>query len=58
MANKWIPPNQNNPPVIGLGYLDKKYGKEAADISEIPPDDTSSDIFLTIFGNFRYFNTT
>ena len=58
MAKKWIPPNQDNPPVIGLSYLEKNYGKEAADISEILPEDASSDIFVTIFGNFGYFTTT
>ena len=35
MAKKWEPPYQDRQPVIGLGYLEKNYGKDATEITEI-----------------------
>ena len=35
MAQKWEPPYQDRQPVIGLGYLEKNYGKDATKITEI-----------------------
>ena len=35
MAKKWEPPYQDHQPVIGLGYLEKNYGKDATEITEI-----------------------
>ena len=35
MAKKWEPPYQDCQPVIGLGYLEKNYGKDATEITEI-----------------------
>ena len=35
MAKKWEPPYQDRQPVIGLGYLEKNYGKNATKITEI-----------------------
>ena len=35
MAKKWEPPYQDRQPVIGLGYLEKNYGKDATKITEI-----------------------
>ena len=35
MAKKWEPPYQDRQPVIGLGYLEKNYGKDATEIIEI-----------------------
>ena len=35
MAKKWEPPYQDRQPVIGLGYLEKNYGKDATQITEI-----------------------
>ena len=35
MAEKWEPPYQDRQPVIGLGYLEKNYGKDATEITEI-----------------------
>ena len=35
MAKNWEPPYQDRQPVIGLGYLEKNYGKDATEITEI-----------------------
>ena len=35
MAKKWEPPYQDHQPVIGLGYLEENYGKDATKITEI-----------------------
>ena len=35
MAKKWEPPYQDCQPVIGLGYLEKNYGKDTTEITEI-----------------------
>ena len=35
MAKKWKPPYQDRQPVIGLGYLEKNYGKNTTKITEI-----------------------
>ena len=35
MAKKWEPPYQDRQPVIGLGYLEKNYGKNTTEITEI-----------------------
>ena len=35
MAKKWEPPYQDRQPVIGLGYLEKNYGKDATKNTEI-----------------------
>ena len=35
MAKKWEPPYQDRQRVIGLGYLEKNYGKDATEITEI-----------------------
>ena len=34
MAKKWEPPYQDRQPVIGLGYLEKKYGKDATELTK------------------------
>ena len=35
MPKKWEPSYQDHQPVIGLGYLEKNYGKDATKITEI-----------------------